>query len=279
MLYLFRKWWKKKPSEVEENSDSEDEDNGDVEAQAADEKEMRGRKKGASNVDATRRKLGSLSSDTSKILDTRTAFFEVFQHMLYASQEKDFTAAHAVLQKKFSRQTKILSYVDELITFKEEWACHMTSTYLNFGHRTTSPNEATNGAVKRFGLSGKTSFDFLYEVIERWVDNRHETINDNLSVTNKKMPVALQGSTWLGNIKFSVSLACIRHLAKQRNRLSFPLPPCTKNFTLQFGLPCAHKMERRDAQGKAALVDFSLIHPFWHNNIEPVSFSPGHIYL
>lgn len=64
------------------------------------------------------------------------------------------------MRKQFgTSQAAILAYIEaERLPHVEEWAGYCTRFLRNYGYITTSPNEASNGAIKGYGLSFKNGF-------------------------------------------------------------------------------------------------------------------------
>ncbi len=198
--------------------------------------------------------------------------------MAYSSCVEDFEAAWSLIQEQFSLQTKILEYLRQEYTSREEWAGYCTSQLLNFGCRTTSPNEASNGSIKSYGLSARGSINNVLTISRKFANDRLSTFRDRLNSSSERIVHEYMDMPWLGVSTRILTSWALDLLVEQyrrmvgevqsRNPRRYPfvqaLPACTRSIRLQYGLPCAHEMLALYDQEEVVLVDLTQVHPFWH---------------
>jgi hypothetical protein len=212
-----------------------------------------------------------------EVTNTRAGLFLLWQHMLYSQSKDHYDQAWALLQRQFkSSQGRIVNYIiNNLIPIKEEWAGCWIRTYLNFGQRTTSPNESSNAAVKSYGLSARMQFEDLFVVIDRWIDDRYTHFYEGIAKSATRVRIDYLNQAWMGDCNNQISCTALDLLNQQHQRFlgslsnplhrgGHPLPPCTGHTARQYGLVCAHEMARRHKAKEDVLVRAADIHIYWH---------------
>ena len=131
--------------------------------------------------------------------------------MVYSLLFDHFDQAWAQLQKQFKiPQRYIVNYItNNLIPIYQEWAGCWTKLYLNFGQRTTSPNEASNGSVKSYGLSAYIGFNSLFLTIDSWVDDRYIRFQEGVALSATRVRIAYLDQAWLGDCPYKISYTAL----------------------------------------------------------------------
>ncbi len=220
----------------------------------------------------------ALDKISEKVANTRLGLLLLWEHMAYSSCVEDFEAAWSLIREQFSLQTKILEYLRQEYTSRDEWAGYRTSQLLNFGCRTTSPNEASNGSIKSYGLSARGSINNVLTISRKFANDRLSTFRDRLNSSSERIVHEYMDVPWLGVSTRILTSWALDLLVEQyqrmlgevqsRNPRRYPfaqaLPACTRSIRLQYGLPCAHEMLALYDQEEVVLVDLTQVHPFWH---------------
>ena len=287
VIDFIKKWWirPKVQRELEEvrevpttaslvNDDEVEADTSDVEDD--DIQELRASKAAVHTAVRRREPIGQLAG---QIANTRAGLYHLWEHLAYSSTEQVYRAALDRINTQFgTKQRRIVEYIHQEDESRELWAGYLTRQYLNFGARTTSPNESSNGSIKSYGLSSHTSLVDLLAVSRKFVDDRRTAYKESLDSSAERVVMQYIDMAWLGKSPLSLTRYAIELLVDQyqkmlgevvsglprRRRFAKPLPPCTNTFRRQFGLPCAHDLLELYDRGVEVLVDTREIHPFWH---------------
>ncbi len=147
------------------------------------------------NVDTRRENLGKIPDN---VANTRSGLYLLWEHMAYSASKHDFEAAWSQLQARFSAQKKIIDYLKGEYEHREQWAGYCTRQQPNFGCRTTSPNESSNGSIKSYGLSASCNLSTVLATTKRFVDDRISTYRDRLNSSRERVVMEYLDMRWLG---------------------------------------------------------------------------------
>lgn len=277
----------RQPSEAIQGTSStsvkDDEVEADTtEADTADTDRLRASKATVHNTVRRREPLGTVPD---KVANTRSGLYLLWEHMAYSATEEDYQAALSRIREQFgTKQKKIVNYIEQEDQSRDHWAGYCTSTYLNFGARTTSPNESANGCIKSYGLSAYSSLLGLFEISRRFANDRITTFTDNLNTSSERVVLRYLDMPWLGNSGLVLTGYALDLIVKQYQKMlgettgrnsrrqffAKPLPRCINSFRRQYGLPCAHDLLASFERGDTVLVNVDEIHPFWHLELRRV---------
>ena len=206
---------------------------------------------------------------------SRAGFYKLWEHILYASTLNNFNLAWEKLKAFFADQTEILKYLEEtymIPSVVQEWATCYTNKRLNFGQRTTSPVESCNRYLKSFIITGNsTIFEAIMQSI-KMVEEMEININEERGVQTTRIKREYLGKAWCGEAPYNLSARALSMVTKQYRTMlgaakttarpnPLPLPPCTGQFTDQYGIPCSHELLRRHEDGGVTLKKLDF-HPF-----------------
>jgi hypothetical protein len=180
----------------------------------------------------------------------RKSFLECFRGLIYAPSIDDFNQRWSDLKADFPEQDGYMSVIDHIRTYymplRAQWARPWVQTYRNYGHITTSPNEAQQSSTKTFLT--KRNAD-LYQLVNALLNQRltaKEKYNERAAHEGSRcrniyrIPLyynVVEHLTWR-------ALDCTHEQTKMAiallTKAALPLKICTGNFFRQYGLPCAH---------------------------------------
>lgn len=208
----------------------------------------------------------------------RKSFLEGFRGLMYAPSIDDFNQRWADLKADFPEQDGFGSVVDHIRTYymplRAQWAGPWVQTYRNYGHVTTSPNEAQHSSTKTF-LTKRTAD--LYDLVHAlW--NQCFTAKESY-----KERAAHEGSRSRNIYRIPLYYNVVEHLTWKAldttheqtkmaiaslTRAAKPLKACTGNFFRQYGLPCAHIIisQLRLEEGRVCCttpLSVAQFDPFW----------------
>lgn len=180
--------------------------------------------------------------------------------MVYAADEDDFWQAWHTMQEVFEDQESILTYLaEQWLPLREQWAGCYTSSYKNFGQRTTSPTESSNKMIKSYLLTGTSNLLELFKAIRQLVNDQQNRYYDELAGQRSRMKRHFEGPGKaaledlpgrLSHIalekvyeQFKAAVVSIRRAVAQPNAPR--PPPCRRRFAAQYGIPCQHIIQRR----------------------------------
>ena len=156
----------------------------------------------------------------------------------------------------------------------DEWAGYCTRFLRNYNYITTSPNEASNGAIKGYGLSLKNGFVEIFFATRAYFKGRNTTLQEQFAVSKNKVRRDYGGKAWLGDCTITLTRWALDILADQHTIIIKFLPskrkpsaaptPCTGHLQQQFSLPCAHKMYNQLQNSEVKLVTAQDYNPFWY---------------
>ncbi len=201
----------------------------------------------------------------------------LWKHMLYAPTEEHLEAAWAKMQEIFSPQQSLLTYFRlQHLPSQTQWAHCYIARNANFGQRTTSPTESAHKALKVELVNGNSTLLQLHEAIQRLMQAKKQAFDHETDGNRIRIPVRFNGKAWLtgGDCLGRLSYKALTLLEKQYRKAlphiptpSQPvkpelLPRCTKQWSTQFGLPCAHQIIQLLAPPLEPLTK-DLCHRFW----------------
>ncbi|RYP32482.1 hypothetical protein DL768_011138 [Monosporascus sp. mg162] len=178
-------------------------------------------------------------------------------------------------------QEDVVKYLeDTYFPYRYEWANCYTSSYRNYGIRTTSPVELSHKNLKSYLISNRGDLLKVAESLERMVRKMMDDYRDTLNAQSTRMRKTFLGRAWLGYLTMicsykAVDLIAIKH---RKAEACIPLPirppktlrPCPPGgcaFERQCGLPCAFKifkvMEKNDEQPYGGELQKSDVDTKW----------------
>jgi hypothetical protein len=103
------------------------------------------------------------------------AFLVAFRGLLFAPSIEEFNQRWVDMQFDFLEQEDLIQYLSRYyIPVRAQWARPWTKTVRNYGHTTTSPNEAQHSSTKTFIRSPNSS---LFELIKALFKQRQTARN------------------------------------------------------------------------------------------------------
>ena len=201
----------------------------------------------------------------------------LWKHMVYASNERYFDEAWAILQDVFEDQPAVLTYLrTNWLPLKDQWAHPWVTKYENYGCRTTSPTECANKVVKSYVVTGSSTIFQLAMAVEDMVSNNKERFLALQGTQKMRSQFRDLGQEWLGDYVLKLSNHAVTILVKQYQMMRSDvhntsgrcndLKPCTKSLEKQYGLPCAHVLLQRYGNlrdGNRVLVNATDCSRFW----------------
>ncbi len=194
----------------------------------------------------------------SNVEYSKYGLYELWTYMLYSDSEDDFVDAWNRMQSFFSAQNDILDYLKETyFSVAKQWAGCFISEILNFGQRTTSPVEAAYRHVKSFIRNGRCVVDIVVRQCERAAKAQEDTTKRARFEELNRTVTDYDSQEWMGDTRNVISRLGLKKVTEQYrimlgiltvqrgDRPPRPLPPCTKKFTAQYGIPCSHELLER----------------------------------
>ena len=214
-----------------------------------------------------------------KVAETRSGLYLLWESMAYSKTEEDYKGAWSLINSQFGiTQKKIVDYLKAEDQLRSQWAGYCIRQYQNFGARTTSPNESSNGSIKSYGLSARSSLTEILTTSKEFTNRCFTTYSENLNLSSERVVLQYFDMEWLGKSALILTRYALDLLVEQHQKMlgevasknskkqlfARQLPPCTNSFRRQYGLPCAHEMLVRYQENQAVLVYPDEAHPFWH---------------
>ena len=236
-------------------------------------------------VHTTSRRRDALTQVPNKVANTRSGLYLLWEYMAYSATEEDYQAALSQIDDQFgTMQKKIVEYLRQEDQSRTQWAGYCTNRYLNFGARTTSPNESANGCIKSYGLSAYSSLVALFDITRRFANDRITAFTDSSNSSSERVVLRYLDMPWLGKSALILTGYALDLLVGQHQKMlgevscqksrhqvfAKPLPRCINSFRRQYGLPCAHDLLALFERGDTILVNLDTIHPFWHLDLRRV---------
>ena len=254
--------------DLEVGSDTEEADTADLQRLRA----------SKATVHTTVRRRDPLAQVPNEVANTRSGLYLLWEHMAYSATEEDYQAALSRISEQFgTTQKKLVEYIRQEDQAREQWAGYCTNKYLNFGARTTSPNESANGCIKSYGLSAYSSLVALLDISRRFANDRITTFTDNSNSSSERVVLRYLDMPWLGKSALILTSYALDLIVEQYQKMlgelsgqkarhqvfAKPLSRCINSFRRQYGLPCAHDLLASFERGDTILVNLDTIHPFW----------------
>lgn len=280
-------WAKPKPPTPPERMpwDSDDEgegNNGEVVQRAAQEEaeDLQELNNAHSKPGTGARTKLILGAVPREVCNTRAGFFRLWQHMVFSDTDEEFDMAFDLMNRQFGNSQPILwAYiVNQHLPRKTEWAGCFTRFYRNYGARTTSANESTNGSVKSYGLSRKNGFLEVFQTMWQHTKQRIRAFDHRQNNSATKIRLNYIHQAWLGDTPFKLSGWGMDQLYEQYKRFLTFVPTekkpdatpthCTGQFLEAMGLPCAHDMYSMYMEKEEVLVPLASCRKFWHTDAD-----------
>lgn len=225
----------------------------------------------------TRLKLGDVPQ---QVANTRAGFFRLWQHMVFSADKSEFYRARDLMRRQFAdSQPTLWAYVShQHLVRKEEWAGCYTRFYCNYGARTTSPNESTNGSIKSYGLSRKNGFTEVFQTTAQHIQQRAVGFKERQGKSLTRIRSQYIHHSWLQGVSFELSGWALDLLYEQYKIMQTFIPTlknpaavptvCTGQFNAGMGLPCSHDMYQRWFEKEDIYVALDDCRKFWHHQID-----------
>lgn len=210
--------------------------------------------------------LGVAPADPSRQFeDSADGILAAFKRCIYATTENACESAWQRLQAEFSQQQAIIQYFDRTYwPWRDQWAEFSVRNNRNLGIRSTARAEASHRTLKRH-LASRTSS--LYH-LHRAIFTAFTDVNDNYihQIARQKrsaLPDHLREPLF-SHLRYNISLKGLKLIQEQLQvaRSGSPRDPCTKTFSRQYGLPCAHMLE--EAVLEKEELTLADVDPHWH---------------
>ena len=198
--------------------------------------------------------------------------YQIWLHIVYSATLEGFNTAWEKMKAYFADQRAILTYLETTyLSVVEQWATCYTNKNLNFGQRTTSPVESINRHFKSFVVNGNSTVQQVVKQSFAMVSEMKRSINEAITDEKNRLRYEYLGQSWLGSAPYNVSSKALKLVTKQYQvmlgavsttpRLASGLPPCTRRFTAQYGMPCSHALLERH-QAKNLVLRKEDFHPY-----------------
>lgn len=218
--------------------------------------------------------LAEVSGPVSKEVPyTRTGFYKLWEHVLYADTENHFLLAYNKMKEAFSGQKDLLHYIENTyMDIKTEWATYLTRNNRNFGCRTTSCVESVNRLLKSYLVRGNNSMIACVKQSFIMASDMERAFKERKNHQKNRVRREFANKEWLGEAKTKVCWKAQNIMAKAyrkatpyfttpRNPQGTPYNNCTHHTFLQMGMPCVCELVDRQHAGALKLMKEDF-HPF-----------------
>lgn len=259
VVLSIKKWWMKANDSLDSDVNSE-ENNSD----GADIQELE-----HGNTKVKDMRNVKLSPLPKRVSNTRAGLYLLWKYMVYSGSEEEFNQAWLQLQQTFTRQKRILKYLENTyLPLKKEWACCYTRYYRNFGLITTAPAESNHHSLKTYHLSLRSDLPDVETATASQTDDKRQLYKDKIQRANATIRNQFSGREWLGQLPLNVTRWALDQLDETHRVMESAqvskkmLPPCTGSTKAQYGLPCAHRLLELASQDEPLKKED--LDPFWH---------------
>lgn len=166
--------------------------------------------------------------------------------------------------QKYERFPAALSYLrKQWLPHKEHIIYAWTNQRLHFNTRVTSRAEGLHGSLKKHLLVNIGDLKRVHENITHFLDRQVQEHDGQLERSKTRLIWDFRGP-FFDEIRQWVTPCALREILKQRKLIQDPPLPCTGQFQNTMGLPCSHKINQIQQEGRK--IQLSDIYEFWHYN-------------
>ncbi|KAG5747742.1 hypothetical protein H9Q72_004026 [Fusarium xylarioides] len=184
--------------------------------------------------------------------DNPDGVITAFQEMTAAASEAEFNELWGILQRDFSsRQQGILHYLRKVpMPVRKQFATYAVLRLRNYGIRSTQRVESSHHALKVYLVN---RFCDLYELNEQIYVNildreREYAVAFEKQISKRRKPyerhdqmrLLIHRVSWIAMDKLVEQIDLCKRALDPRDQ--YQLRRCTRAFTMQWGLPCCHKL-------------------------------------
>jgi hypothetical protein len=204
---------------------------------------------------------------TEAKLNEYETFYAEWTNLIFLHSIENFENEYITFKNKWSLYPRAIMYIQQNVyPHKERFVAAYTSRFRHFGSISTSRAEGLNGQIKKYIVSSREDLLNVCKALKLAVELQINEIN--IMIEQQKIVNNHKFDSFFSKVKNKISVYALDMILEQL-ALERPLNDCRNSFFTVYGIPCAHRLDKKlILNEKLELEDFDLHWKLNPNSVE-----------